>query len=166
VLDKVISGGQTGADQAGLRAARAAGIPTGGWAPLGWRTEGPIDPECGEVMRDVSAPWLADFGLVECPEPGYKARTGANVRDSDGTLWFGNVYTPGGAATLDACRQMGKPFLLIFRGASRPSEIVAWIGEKDIRTLNVAGDREGNDRGIGGRVEAFMTRVFARLGRG
>jgi hypothetical protein len=59
-------------------------------------------------MRDVSAPWLAGFGLVECPEPGYKARTRANVRDSDATLWFGDVYTPGGAATLDACRQMNK----------------------------------------------------------
>lgn len=30
MLDKVISGGQTGADQGGLRAARTAGIPTGG----------------------------------------------------------------------------------------------------------------------------------------
>ncbi len=39
MLDRVISGGQTGADQAALRAARAAGIPTGGWAPLGWKTE-------------------------------------------------------------------------------------------------------------------------------
>ena len=31
MLERVISGGQTGADQAGLRAARACGIPTGGW---------------------------------------------------------------------------------------------------------------------------------------
>jgi hypothetical protein len=31
MLAKVISGGQTGADQGGLRAARAADIPTGGW---------------------------------------------------------------------------------------------------------------------------------------
>jgi hypothetical protein len=117
-----------------LRAARAAGIPTGGWAPLGWRTEGPIDPDGGEVTRDVSAPWLADHDLVECPEPGYKARTRANVRDSDGTLCFGDWMTPGGAATLDACRAMGKPFLIAYRGASRPSEVAAWIGEKGIRT--------------------------------
>jgi hypothetical protein len=81
-------------------------------------------------------------------------------------LWFGNVYTPGGAATLDACRQMGKPFLLIFRGAGRPSEVAGWIGEKGIRVLNVAGNRESKDRGIGARVERFMGRAFARLGRG
>ena len=36
MLEKVITGGQTGADQGALRAARAAGIPAGGWAPLGW----------------------------------------------------------------------------------------------------------------------------------
>jgi hypothetical protein len=79
MLTRVISSGQTGADQAGLRAARAAGIPTGGWAPKGWLTEkGP-------------SLWLADFGLVECPEPGYPPRTRANVRDSDGSIWFGDV---------------------------------------------------------------------------
>lgn len=67
---KVISGGQTGVDQAALRAARAAGLPTGGWACKGWVTEaGP-------------APWLADFGLVECPWPGYPARTRWNVGDA------------------------------------------------------------------------------------
>ena len=30
MLERVVSGGQTGADQAGLRAARAFGIATGG----------------------------------------------------------------------------------------------------------------------------------------
>ena len=46
MLSFVISGGQTGVDQAALRAARTAGIPTGGFAPLGWSTE------------DGPAPWL------------------------------------------------------------------------------------------------------------
>lgn len=53
MLTKVISGGQTGVDQAALRAAKAARIPTGGYAPKGWLTE------------DGPAPWLADFGLIE-----------------------------------------------------------------------------------------------------
>src|SRR4051812_12471606 len=95
MLDRVVSGGQSGADQAALRAARAANIPTGGWAPKGWRTE------------DGAAPWLADFGLVECPESGYPARTRANVRDSDVTVWFGDWHSPGGKTTLDACRELG-----------------------------------------------------------
>jgi Circularly permutated YpsA SLOG family len=70
---KIVSGGQTGADQAGLRAARAAGIETGGWAPKGWDTE------------DGPAPWLEDFGLIECPVTGYPARTEANGLKPFGT---------------------------------------------------------------------------------
>jgi hypothetical protein len=38
MIERVISGGQTGADQAGWRAARAAGIPTGGFMPKGFLT--------------------------------------------------------------------------------------------------------------------------------
>ena len=33
MLEKIISGGQTGADQAAWRAAKAFGVPTGGWMP-------------------------------------------------------------------------------------------------------------------------------------
>jgi Circularly permutated YpsA SLOG family len=56
MFERVITGGQTGADQGGLRAARACGVPTAGWAPRGWLTE------AGPTL------WLADWGLVECPE--------------------------------------------------------------------------------------------------
>jgi len=38
-LEMVISGGQTGADRGGLIAAKELGIPTGGTAPLGYKTE-------------------------------------------------------------------------------------------------------------------------------
>src|SRR3954452_23149986 len=120
MLDRVVSGGQTGADQGGLLAARAAGIPTGGWAPTGWETE------------DGPAPWLADFGLVECPEPGDKARTRANVRDSGATLWLGNHMPPGGIASLDACRAIDRPFYIAYRAVTRPSQVVAWLREKDV----------------------------------
>lgn len=34
-ITKIISGGQTGADRAGLDAAIALGIPHGGWCPKG-----------------------------------------------------------------------------------------------------------------------------------
>ena len=35
MLEKIISGGQTGADQAALDAAIKLGIPHGGWIPKG-----------------------------------------------------------------------------------------------------------------------------------
>src|SRR5262249_15066219 len=109
MLDKVITGGQTGAGQGALRAARAAGIPTGGWAPLGWLVE------TADGRKTEAAPWLAELGLVEGPGPGFKARSVANVRDSDGSLWFGDWHTAGGTATLDACRLLGRPFLISVR---------------------------------------------------
>jgi hypothetical protein len=49
MIERVISGGQTGADQAGWRAARAYGIPTGGWMPLGFLTETGPRPEFTEL---------------------------------------------------------------------------------------------------------------------
>lgn len=54
ILDRVISGGQSGVDQAALRAARAAGIPTGGSMPRGFLTEDGPRPDFAEL-----------YGLVE-----------------------------------------------------------------------------------------------------
>jgi hypothetical protein len=62
MLDRVITGGQSGADQAGWRAARAAGIPTGGFMPKGFLTEDGPRPEFAE-----------EFGAVEMPTDSYKA---------------------------------------------------------------------------------------------
>jgi hypothetical protein len=144
MLKKIVSGGQTGADQAGLRAAKAAGIETGGWAPHGWTTEkGP-------------APWLADYGLAECPIPGFPARTEANVRDSDATVWFGRTDSPGFRTTTDACRKHGKPWFIIVEGRTTPKQVIDWLTEHGIATLNVAGNRESNNRGLALRTERFL----------
>src|SRR5262249_22759493 len=113
-FQRVVSGGQTGADQAGLRAATTSNIPTGGWAPKGWTTE------------DGPAPWLSDFGLTECQKSGYPARTEANARDSDGTIWFGSTESSGYQATARACRKHKKPFFVVEDGVTRPSDVVAW----------------------------------------
>lgn len=150
MLDRVVSGGQTGVDRAALRAARAAGIPTGGWAPKGWATEaGP-------------APWLADFGLVECDEPGYPARTVANARDSDGTLWIGDPSSPGGQLTIGTADALDKPLLVVRAGVTTPGDVRRWIEAEGIRVLNVAGNRESTEPGIGARAEAFLAVVFRR----
>src|SRR2546422_5370938 len=78
LLRKIISGGQTGADMGALVSARELRIESGGVAPKGWLTE--IGPQ--EAL-------LRSFGLLECEEDGYPARTRRNVIDSDGTLVIG-----------------------------------------------------------------------------
>jgi hypothetical protein len=148
MLERVISGGQAGVDQAALRAARGESIPTGGWAPRGWATE------------DGAAPWLADFGLVECETPGYPPRTRANVRDSDGTLWLGSTASPGGRLTIGTARALGKPLLIIEEGKTTPADVRRWIEAEGVRVLNVAGNRESTEPGIGPRAAEFLERVF------
>jgi Circularly permutated YpsA SLOG family len=85
---RIITGGQAGVDQAALRAARACGLETGGWAPLGWVTE------------DGPADWLAEYGLLECPEPGHPARRRRNVMDADTMILIGDRTSPGSIGLL------------------------------------------------------------------
>ena len=45
-----------------------------------------------------------------------------------------------------------------------PSHIATWIAENQIKTLNVAGNSEGEEPGIGDRVERFLGQVLQQLG--
>jgi hypothetical protein len=58
---------------------------------------------------------------------------------------------------------MKRPFLIVYNGVTRPSEVVAWLRENNVRVLNAAGSRESKARGIGRRVERFLTAVFRQL---
>jgi Circularly permutated YpsA SLOG family len=153
MLERIVSGGQTGADQAGWRAARAVGLATGGWMPGGFLTEAGPQPDFAEV-----------FGAVEMPEGGYAERTRANARDSDATVWFGDPDSPGGRTTLRACADLGRRVYLVIDGLTGPSEVAAWIVAEGVRVLNVAGNRESTEPGIGERVERFLAALFDRLG--
>src|SRR5215510_7209740 len=104
LLKQIISGGQTGADHGGLVAARELGFETGGTAPEGWLTEnGPEE----ELLRS--------FGLVECDQKGFSARTRRNVEIASATLLVGHYRTGGSRLTYQEARQIKKPlFLLAF----------------------------------------------------
>jgi hypothetical protein len=127
---KIISGGQTGADYAGLLAGVQLGIETGGTAPRGWRI-------CLEDGRDGSNPELAELGLTEHASRDYPPRTKQNVADADGTAWFGYAGSPGGKLTVNTAKRLGKPCIV------NPSahELRAWLDQNKIAVLNVAGNR-------------------------
>lgn len=140
---KIISGGQTGADQAGLFAAQTLGIATGGWAPKGWMTE------------EGPAPWLADFGLFEAKD-GYAIRTSYNVHDADATVLFGRPEERGSALTLKFCRVFFSPWLI----NPTPAELRQAVIVGGIQTLNIAGNRESINPGIFDRTFATILEAF------
>jgi hypothetical protein len=44
-----------------------------------------------------------------------------------------------------------------------PTDVLEWLRDQNIRVLDVTGNRESINPGIGERVEAFLSRVFAQL---
>ena len=153
-LKRIISGGQTGADQGGLLAARDLGISTGGTAPKQWLTE------TGSAEQ-----LLRSFGLSECAEPGYDARTRRNVLDADGTVLFGSHSTGGSALTAEVAKQSEKPFFHVPFPISDnetafqtpPAEFREWLRLFQIRVLNVAGNRESQNPGVQEFTRMFLT---------
>lgn len=182
MLEKVISGGQTGADQAGLRAAKFVALLTGGYAPKGWLVEG------DDGRDNVPAPWLrTGFGLVECPTgttiaQRYVARRKLNVRASDGTLLFFKDWTPGTRGVLQDLRELQLPVLLVvarpeafdpdnpfrdylrefasFASARVPAEAADWIVREEIKTLNIAGPRASKAPKLEAFAVPYLVEVF------
>ena len=134
-VNTVISGGQTGADQAGLVAAVSCGIRTGGWAPRNWRTLTGPNPQLGTI-----------FGLKE-HSGGYKERTWSNVEESSGTIRFAiDFNSPGEWCTLNAIKHFKKPYLDInlndWEDFNIRKVILRWLIDNHIEILNVAGNTE------------------------
>ncbi len=136
LLRKIISGGQTGADQGALDAALAHGFPIGGWLPAGRLTEaGPLDER---------------YRLEELPGADYRQRTERNVQDADGTLIVSHGPLTGGSLlTLLFARQHGRPCLHLDLCELDPPRALerlrAWLADHSIGVLNVAGPRASHD---------------------
>lgn len=137
---KIISGGQTGVDRGALDAAIELDIAHGGWCPKGRRAEfKTIIPE--------------KYLLKETDSEEYSERTILNIRDSDGTFIIVPkmplAVTDGTILTIQTVKEKNKPYLIIVLSKEYNSEqLLAWVNENDIKTLNVAGPRESQAPGI------------------
>ena len=153
MLEKICSGGQNGADQAGLRAAKSVGLKTGGWIPNNCKTlDGP--------RFDL----LLEFGLTEHASPLYPPRTEANVCTSDATIRFAsNFNSAGERCTKRAIKWFKKPYLDVDINDPLPiEEVVKWIKDNDFKILNIAGNSEDTSPGIGKFVEDYLKEVFSK----
>ena len=158
ILEQIVSGGQTGADRAGLFAGKVLGLKTGGMAPKGWKT------------TDGSAPWLEqEYGLVECTSvDGYVYRTQANVLFADGTVrFFTKERSAGKRCMLKTIKRYEKPYidfnlmihhlnlsLVLFR---------RWLVDHEIKILNVTGNSEQTSPGIGLKVAEFLFKALKQI---
>jgi hypothetical protein len=154
MLNKVVSGGQTGVDRAGLDAALKAGIPVGGYCPKGRMEEDGIIPE--------------KYPLEETPSTSYSARTEKNVVCSDGTLILNKGPLSGGTKyTLEYALKHIKPYLIIQLDAVKliePIGVIRWIEGQQIKTLNVAGPGESKyTEGIYNEAYSYLSKVFSML---
>jgi hypothetical protein len=148
MIERIISGGQTGADRAGLDAAMACGIAHGGWCPKGRLAEdGPI-PE--------------RYQLTETEGASYLARTERNVKRSDGTAIITIGELAGGSArTADFARRHKKPHLHLRLDGMSDEQAVGslrdFIAQHAVRVLNVAGSRAGSEPEIYERCKTVIT---------
>jgi len=153
MVNKIISGGQTGADRAALDVAIKLKISHGGWIPKGRLTEnGRLDDK---------------YHLKETESANYNKRTEQNVIDSHGTLIiFHGKLTGGSEYTRDMVIHHGRPWLHIdlnktesFQAAK---QIKSWLAEHKIEVLNVAGPRASKNATIYQATVDILETVFYR----
>lgn len=146
--ERIVAGGQTGADRAALDWALARGVPCGGWCPKGRRAEdGAIAPR---------------YPLTETPAEDYAQRTEWNVRDSDATVIVSLApsLTGGSRLTRELAAKHGRPCLHLHPVLDAPRLLAAFVREHRVRVLNVAGPRSSNEPGVYGYVQEVLEAAF------
>lgn len=144
---KIIAGGQSGVDRAALDFAIERGIPWGGWAPKGWRSEdGGIPERHRENMR-------------ECRTPGYGPRTVLNMRDCTAALIVfdsARPMSPGTHKTIGLAETTPRPHFAFDLNAYEfcMGDLRRWLGRfrprdvDSVYAINIAGPRESKAPGI------------------
>ena len=154
MLKKIISGGQTGADIAGLDVAIKHGIPHGGAIPKGRLTEDGTLPK--------------KYNLEEMATKSYPKRTEKNVVDSDGTVIFSHGKLAGGSLlTKKKAIQHGKPIFhldMMELSVEEAADMLrGFILENGTEILNVAGSRGSKDPEIYGKTFSVVERCIMEL---
>lgn len=156
--DMIISGGQDGADFGGLLGSADCGIPTGGIAPKGWRTESGPRSELGSV-----------FGLTESESENYNVRTRENILICDVVILVARDFdSPGSYTTAELARKHGKPLFPVdfprlpsLEWPYLVADMRSWLRAHRAGIINVAGNRESKARGIQQWTRQMVIALFA-----
>jgi hypothetical protein len=149
LIQKIVSGGQTGVDRAALDVAMELGIPCGGWCPRNRIAED------GRIAER--------YPLKESATSDPSVRTELNVIDSDGTLvltW--GKPTGGTLLTILCARHHHKPSLVVnLQEHPEIESLCKWSHSQEIHILNIAGPRESHDPGtIYVQAKKFLTNLL------
>src|SRR5215471_14932 len=156
---KIVTGGQTGVDQAALFAARMCNVSTGGCA---YQKNGKK-----YVTEEGEADWLRGYGLEAVGK--YGDQYGFNIYRTDATLVFG-ISTGGSNLVRVLCRMGQRPVRYIawtaIDGFSETAEEVAkWLTMMNAKQVCVAGNRESKNPGIGVAVYEWLVGMFEEMER-
>jgi hypothetical protein len=164
MIDKIVSGGQTGVDRAALDAAVKLEIQHGGWCPRGRAAED------GKIADHYQLQCPTDNDSEEKESNIFNERTKLNIRDSDGTLILvpkvplPSAITDGTNLTIQEVKAKKKPYLLIDLSKIQDSDLILrWIEKNNIKILNVAGPRETQSPGIYYYSLKFLENFLSRL---
>lgn len=150
MIQKIISGGQTGADRAALDAAILLNIPHGGWLPKGRKTEeGPLSQK---------------YALREIHSGRYRDRTEKNILSADVTLIFSFGSLLGGSALTEAlairhdrpCLHIDLEHVEIHQAANI---VETWLIKRKAKIINIAGPRASSEPRIYAAVHAILMAV-------
>ena len=151
-IERIISGGQTGADRAALDFALQNKILIGGFAPRNRRAE---DGLISSVYPN----------LCEAETEDVAERTALNVKYSDATLIFSHGELKGGSKlTKDFAERFGKPVLHIDFSSLTLEQAIEktrnWLASVDCRVLNIAGARASEDERIYDKTTEFLSELL------
>lgn len=153
MLKKIVSGGQDGADLAGLVTAKKWGVAVGGFIPKGFLTISGPKPQYENL-----------YGLKETKSDQYPPRTFANANQAHGTLRFAQDWTTRGEKLTEHANG-SKPLRDIDFNDPQytPEQIANWIIENELEVLNIAGNTPKNCPGIYNFTVSFLEKVLSTL---
>ena len=160
---KIISGGQTGADITFSKAAKEAGVETGGLMPEGFITLDGKKPKYAALYNMEEDTSEEGKSAVD-PKAKYNIRTRKNVQNSDGTIIIvndKNNMTPGSIATKRFAHKLRKPVLVVTPYEKNlKAKIKTFIKSNDIRTLNGAGSRKIQNQDT---LKSILNSIFQEI---
>jgi len=146
---KIISGGQSGVDRAALDFALKYKLDCGGYCPKGRLAE-------DGIISGI-------YPLTEISGTLYKERTRLNVEISDALLViYKNNMGRGTELAIEIAKTLNKEYHIIRLPSDKIyiESILKWLLLLKPASLNVAGPRESNDKGIYLLALIFLEQLF------